>query len=90
VACFNDDTCLQEFNDVLACVNTTREDHDVKPADLVDCTNDVGDAGGTWSGGLTDQTIAMVNCLAGDPAVSTWNQETVWSGNSCNNSCFKQ
>jgi len=90
VACTDDATCLDQFFDVLACTDAIKVDRDVKVEDLAACSDQVGTAGGGWSNGLTPETIAMVNCLGGDPSTDTWSGEAVWGADSCNIGCFKK
>lgn len=90
VACTDDATCTDEFIDILACTDAIKVDRDVAIADLASCADQVGTTGGGWSSGLTPQTIAMVNCLGGDPSSDTWSGQAAWPADSCNDGCFKK
>lgn len=90
VACTDDQTCPDQFFDILECTGAIRATRNVKVEDLAACADDVGTAGGGWSNGLTTQTVAMVNCLGGDPTTDSWSGEAVWGATSCNEACFKQ
>jgi hypothetical protein len=90
VACTDDQTCPDQFFDILECTGAIRATRNVKVEDLAACADDVGTAGGGWSNGLTSQTVAMVNCLGGDPTTDSWSGEAVWGATSCNEACFKK
>jgi hypothetical protein len=88
-ACTDAATCPDEFFEILACTDDIRMTRDVKVADLAACSDSAGTAGGTWSNGLSAETVAMVNCLGGDPTTDTWSGEAAWGPESCNQACFK-
>ncbi|HKY38535.1 MAG TPA: hypothetical protein VJN18_21475 [Polyangiaceae bacterium] len=87
VACFNDATCLEQFNDILVCIDGDEVGTFVVD-DLKVCADGVGSAGGPWSDGLDPKTVAMINCLGGDPSSPDWADAPMWAEDSCNNLCF--
>jgi hypothetical protein len=85
-ACANDDTCLDEFLNIMACTDVIKSDRNVLPADLQTCAEDEGAAAGPWSQGVSALTVDMVNCVGGEPD-GGW-ESMPWGAISCKAGCF--
>ena len=82
--CVNDNECLQQFTDVLACTDAIRAARNVTTADLENCAQDVGETTGSWSASLSPLTVDMVDCVAGEPG---W-EGSPWGSLACKAECF--
>jgi hypothetical protein len=82
--CFNDDTCLAEFSDVLACTDAIRATANVKSSDLEACAQEVGQTTGGWSASLSPLTVDLINCVAGEEG---W-EGKAWGDLACKAECF--
>lgn len=82
--CVNDDTCLAEFTEVLACTDAIRATRNVTTADLEDCAQEVGQTNGSWSASLSSLTVDMVDCVAGEDG---W-EGSPWGSLACKAECF--
>jgi hypothetical protein len=85
-ACANDDTCLTEFLNIMACSDLIKAERNVLPIDLQTCAEDEGAAAGPWSQGVSPLTVDVVNCVGGEDE-GGW--ETMpWGRFSCKLGCF--
>lgn len=82
--CVQDDDCLAEFTEVLACTDAIRATRNVTTADLESCAKEVGETTGSWSASLSALTVDMVDCVAGEDG---WEGQP-WGNLACKAECF--
>lgn len=87
-ACLSDDTCLEEFSAFMSCVDELRETATVTPEEAADCAAVV--SAESWPGGLTSETVTLLNCMAGDSNDPSWSEAPAWGPNACRAGCFAQ
>lgn len=91
VACSDNSECVPQYFDILECINAKKAElgtEPFKPEHLVACADEVAAGTEPWSTVLTPQTVAMVNCLGGDPGDPSWAEMASWGADSCKDLCF--
>jgi len=87
-ACVDEDTCLTEFTNIIACAELIKADKNVTTAEFEQCAADESAASGGWSSGLSPLTVDMVDCVAGDDD-DGWEGQA-WGSLACKAGCFDQ